>query len=62
MNDVTEVGEYAQPPDKPSLRLREGSKNQSNKPSKTTYLSFKWEGAVKVQNDTTSPVRDECKP
>ena len=38
-----EVPRYVQPPDKPNLRLRWSSKNYSNKPSKTTLLSFKWE-------------------
>ena len=49
------VHNYGQPQGKPNLRLRWSSKNQSNKPSKTTLLSFKWEWAVKVQNDPTSP-------
>ena len=29
---------YAQPPDKPNLRLWKSNKNQSNKPSKTNLL------------------------
>ena len=48
---------YAQPPDKPNLRLRFGSKTSQISPAKLPYFSTNMGVS---RNDTTSPGRDDC--
>ena len=49
---------YAQLPDKPSLRLREGSKNKSNNSSKTTLYYYLY-GNEQLRYKMIQPVQLE---